>query len=72
MNSLRGQAGRRSRNNDLIDAHIHLGLAYIGVNEAEKAKLQFKEALKFDPERKLNEDFYAPKVMKLLIRQRMR
>ena len=55
----------RSRNNDLIDAHIHLGLAYIGVNEAEKAKIQFKEALKFDPERKLNEDFYAPKVMKL-------
>ena len=55
----------RSRNNDLIDAHIHLGLAYIGVNEAEKAKIQFKEALKFDPERKLNEDFYAPKVIKL-------
>jgi DNA-binding beta-propeller fold protein YncE len=55
----------RSRNNDLIDAHIHLGLAYIGVNETERAKLQFKDALRLDPERKLNEDFYAPKVIKL-------
>ncbi len=55
----------RSRNNDLIDAHIHLGLAYIGVSEADKAKQQFKEALRLDPERKLNEDFYAPKVIKL-------
>lgn len=55
----------RSRNNDLIDAHIHLGLAYIGVNEPEKAKIQFKEALRLDPEKKINEDFYAPKVIKL-------
>ncbi|MEK6681532.1 MAG: 6-bladed beta-propeller [Nitrospirota bacterium] len=55
----------RSRNNDLIDAHIHLGLAYVGVNETEKAKFQFKEALRLDPEKKLNEDFYAPKVIKL-------
>lgn len=55
----------RSRNNDLIDAHIHLGLAYIGVNETERAKLQFKDALRLDPEKKLNEDFYAPKVIKL-------
>ena len=39
----------RSRNNDLIDAHIHLGLAYVGVNETEKAKFQFKEALRLDP-----------------------
>lgn len=55
----------RSRNNDLIDAHIHLGLAYVGVNEPEKAKTQFKEALRLDPEKKINEDFYAPKVIKL-------
>jgi hypothetical protein len=52
----------------LSDAYLHLSLSYVAVNTPEAAKQSLKEMLKADPNRTLDPEVYAPKVI-LLVEQ---
>lgn len=51
--------------NQLIDAHLHLGLAYIGVNDMVNAKKQFSNIFSVDPYYQLDKSAYSTKVLSL-------
>jgi len=51
--------------NDLINAHLHLGLAYIGVNDTAKAKEQFKDIIRLDPKYSMDPNAYSRKVVSI-------
>lgn len=56
---------QKARIEVLIDAHTHLGMAYVGVGNIAKAKEQFKETVRLDPARKLSSDYYSPKIISI-------
>jgi hypothetical protein len=56
----------RGRTQALSDAYLHLALAELGAGERGEAKEAFRRLLRVDPQRKLDPDIYAPKVLALL------
>lgn len=50
----------------LADAYLHLGLAHVAVNEGTAAKENLKDMLRLDPQRRLDPEVYAPKVVALV------
>ncbi|MBN2381884.1 hypothetical protein JXQ70_03290 [bacterium] len=50
---------------ELVNAHLHLGLAYIGVNNNTEAKNQFKEIVRLEPDYTLDSGAYSQKVVSL-------
>jgi len=50
----------------LADAYLHLALAQMALVNQDSAKEAFKEMLRVDPQRKLDPEIYAPKVVGLL------
>jgi hypothetical protein len=49
----------------LADAYLHLALAQVALADRESAKQAFKEMLRVDPQRTLDPEIYAPKVVAL-------
>jgi len=50
----------------LTDAHLHLALSYVALNDPAAAKESLKAMLRLDPTRTLDTEVYAPKVIVLL------
>jgi hypothetical protein len=47
----------------LVRAALHLGIAYVALEQRETAKARFKDALALDPGLRLTTDRYSPKVI---------
>jgi hypothetical protein len=52
-----------ARSRDLIQAYLNLGVAYVALDQAEKARAGFREALARDRNLKLSPAEYSPKVL---------
>jgi len=52
-----------ARSRDLIQAYLNLGVAYVALDQAEKARAHFREALARDRNLKLSPAEYSPKVL---------
>jgi tetratricopeptide (TPR) repeat protein len=50
---------------NITQAHLYLGLSWAMLGEEEKAREEFKEALKLDPELSLDPDYFLPKIISL-------
>lgn len=59
------QAGDRGARGGQADAHLHLALSYIALNDPAAARESLKAMLRLDPERRLDPQVYAPKVVAL-------
>lgn len=55
----------QARRIQLSDAHLHLALSYVALNDPTAAKESLKQMLRADRNRKLDPDVYAPKVIEL-------
>jgi hypothetical protein len=47
----------------LVRAAVHLGMAYVALDQRETAKARFKDALGLDPNLRLTSERYSPKVI---------
>ena len=63
LETVREAEGRRLA---LSDAYLHLALAELGAGERGEAKAAFRRLVRLDPERRLDPEIYAPKVLALL------
>jgi len=59
----RGLAGDPARARDLGRAYLHLGIAYVALEQRERARVSFREALRHDKDLRLLPDRYSPKVI---------
>ncbi len=59
------------RRGALTDAFLHLGLAFIGLNEREAARDAFKNVLRLDPDFHPDPEILAPKVIELFEQARL-
>jgi hypothetical protein len=55
----------QARTLQLADAHLHLGLCYLALDDSDSAKQSFKQVVRLDPQRRLDPQVYAPKVREL-------
>lgn len=60
------QAGDVRARSEQVEARLHLALSYIALNDPAAAKESLKAMLRLDPERRLDPQVYAPKVIALL------
>jgi hypothetical protein len=61
------QAGEaRARSARLGEAHLHLALAYLALDDPAAASESLKALARADPARRLDPDVYAPKVIELM------
>jgi hypothetical protein len=61
--AVRSLAQEPARVRDLAQAYLHLGIAYVALDQRERARASFKEALARDKELRLGPDRYSPKVI---------
>jgi hypothetical protein len=61
--AVRSLAQEPARVRDLAQAYLHLGIAYVALDQRERARASFKEALLRDKELRLGPDRYSPKVI---------
>ena len=61
--AVRGLASDPARVRDLAQAYLHLGIAYVALDQRERARASFKEALVRDKDLRLGPDRYSPKVV---------
>jgi hypothetical protein len=61
--AVRSLAQEPARVRDLSQAYLHLGIAYVALDQRERARASFKEALARDKELRLGPDRYSPKVI---------
>jgi hypothetical protein len=54
------------------EAHLYTGLAYVALDDPEAAKASFERLLRLAPDRRLDPDVYAPKVIALFEEARTR
>ena len=59
----RSLASDPARTRDLAQAYLHLGIAYVALDQRERARTAFKEALARDKDLRLGPDRYSPKVV---------
>jgi hypothetical protein len=52
-----------ARVHDLAQAYLHLGIAYVALDQRERARAAFREALVRDKDLRLGPDRYSPKVI---------
>jgi len=57
------------RTEELIQAYLYLGAGYVGLDHEDAAKGKFREALKLDPETRLSEGLFPPRVIELFDEQ---
>lgn len=62
---LNKEIDKLSQTGKLINAYLYLGLAYIGLNDNVRAKVQFSEIVRLDRDYKLSADKYSKKVILL-------
>ncbi len=55
----------QARRIQLSDAHLHLALSYVALNDSRAAKESLQQMLRADRSRRLDPDVYAPKVIAL-------
>ncbi|HLG59708.1 MAG TPA: tetratricopeptide repeat protein [Vicinamibacterales bacterium] len=60
----------RDRTLYLADAHLHLGLAYLGMRNESAAVESFRQMAALDPDRVLDPDIYSPRVLSVFARAR--
>jgi hypothetical protein len=61
--AVRGLAQEPARVRDLSQAYLHLGIAYVALDQRERARAAFREALARDKDLRLGADRYSPKVI---------
>jgi hypothetical protein len=61
--AVRTLAQEPAHTRDLAQAYLHLGIAYVALDQRDRARTAFKEALARDKELKLGADRYSPKVI---------
>jgi hypothetical protein len=61
--AVRTLAQEPARTRDLAQAYLHLGIAYVALDQRDRARAAFKEALARDKDLKLGADRYSPKVI---------
>src|SRR5262245_14186576 len=61
--AVRSLSQEPARVRDLAQAYLHLGIAYVALDQRERARASFKEALLRDKELRLGPDRYSPKVI---------
>ncbi len=59
---LEAQAGRQG---EAAQARLHLGVARVGLNDLDAARLEFRSALRLDPALRVGEDRFSPKVVRV-------
>jgi hypothetical protein len=63
VTALEQERNTRSRDGALADAYLHLGLAYVALDDLPTAKDAFKNVLRLVPGYRLDSERYAPKVI---------
>lgn len=61
----------QARKIQLSDAHLHLALSYVALNDPSAAKESLKAMLRADPAKRLDPQVYAPKVVELFEQARI-
>ena len=56
-------AGQGGRSRELAQAYLHLGIAYLALDQRDKARARFGDALRQDKDLKLRPERYSPKVI---------
>jgi hypothetical protein len=54
-----------SRRDELVEAFVYKGAALVGLAQEEPAKAAFREALRLDPQRRLSEDTFSRRVVRV-------
>ncbi len=54
-----------SRRDELVEAFVYKGAALVGLAQEEPAKAAFREALRLDPKRRLSEDVFSRRVVRV-------
>ena len=63
---VRGLAGQPAHRAELVQAHVQLSIAHLGLDQREPARASLREALRLEPELRLSPESFSPKLVGLL------
>lgn len=69
---VRRLSGQPGRSKDLAQAHLHLGIALVGLGQQERADASFREAVTQDRDLRLSPERFSPKVIAMVEAARRR